>query len=201
MTSAAAPDQIRLYQQPFPSGDYSFLQLAFVVDDLVAAARRWAEVHGVGPFFVFPRAKVDARYRGRPSPLEYQIAVSQAGPVQIELVHQHCDQPSVYRDIYARGQSGAHHLATVTDAFAATQAHYERLGYVAVTELHSGFGRVAYFDTTADLGLVTEVIESSPDFLRSLARTARVCAEWDGRDPVRILRSGGYDTPSETDSP
>ncbi len=180
----------RLVQDPFPSGDYSWFQLAFVVDDLEAAALRWVEAHGVGPFFVLPATGPrPARYRGEPSELDLQLAVTQAGPVQIELVHQRCDNPSVFRDVYGAGQAGVHHLATMTDDFDATLAHHRELGHEPVTELDAGTGRVAYLDTMGPLGLMTEVVERSEAFTRMLAGTARVCASWDGTDPIRTVGS------------
>jgi hypothetical protein len=176
-------------QDPFPSGDYSWFQLAFVVDDLEATALRWVEAYGVGPFYVLPATGPrPARYRGQPSELDMQLAVTQAGPVQIELVHQRCDNPSVFRDVYTDARSGAHHIATMTDDFDGALDHYRGLGYEAVTELDTGMGRVAYFDTMAALGLMTEVVERSEVFTRSLAGTARVCASWDGTDPIRSVR-------------
>jgi hypothetical protein len=189
----------RLVQDPFPTGDYAWFQLAFVVDDLVATARRWIDVHGVGPFYVLPSTGPrPARYRGEPGRLDVQIAVTQAGPVQLELVHQRCDNPSVFRDVYSHGAAGAHHIATMTDDFDAALAHYEQRGYVPITELDTGMGRVAYIDTWRDLGLMTEVVERSEVFTRSLAGTARVCASWDGTDPIRVLRAtGGYDVPED----
>jgi hypothetical protein len=179
----------RLVEDPFPAGDYSWFQLSFVVDDLEQAARRWVDVYGVGPFYVLPATGPrPARYRGEPSELDMQIAVTQAGPVQIELVHQRCDNPSVFRDVYAPGRRGVHHMATMTADYDAALAHYRGLGYEPVTELDAGFGRVAYVDTMADLGLMTEVVERNDVFTRSLAATARVCAAWDGTDPIRTAR-------------
>jgi Glyoxalase/Bleomycin resistance protein/Dioxygenase superfamily len=181
-------DHFKLVQDPFPSGDYSWFQLAFVVDDLEAAALRWVEAYGIGPFYVLPaNGPAPARYRGEPSELDVQIAVTQAGPVQIELVHQRCDNPSVFRDVYASGQAGVHHIATMTGDFDAAIVHYRGLGYEPVTELHSGMGRVAFVDTFAALGLMTEVVERDEGLVSALVGTARVCASWDGSDPIRVL--------------
>jgi len=197
--SSGTSERFRLYDQPFPNGDYRFLQLGFVVNDLVATARRWVEVYGAGPFFVMPhKGPQAARYHGEPAELSYQIAVSQLGPLQIELIRPMADYPSVYRDMYPPGEQGVHQLSTVTKDFDAAMAHYIGLGYQPWNELETAVGRIAYFDTRSDFGLVTEVIEESPLFLRTLAKTAAVCANWDGVDPIRILRpEGGYDVPPE----
>jgi hypothetical protein len=181
-------DGYKLYADASPTGDYRWVQLSFVVDDVVAAAQRWVDLYGVGPFYVLPASGPrPARYRGADTELDIRIAVTQAGPLQVELVEQRCDNPSVFRDVFARGQSGVHHVATMTDDFDAAVDHYARLGHVPVTELDTGMGRVAYVDTFDAVGVMTEIVERSVGFTRSLAGTAKVCALWDGTDPVRQL--------------
>jgi hypothetical protein len=186
----------RLFDQPWPEGEYRLFQIGFVVDDLPATATRWARVFGIGPFHVLPPMELPCTYRGTESGINLQVAVAQAGPVQIELVKQHCDRPSVFRDLVAKGESGFHQLCTLTRDYDRTRAHYVELGYDAVTELSSPDGeRVAYFDTVDDFGFFAEVAEWSPSFVANLDRIARTCAEWDGTDPVRLLTRDGYRTP------
>lgn len=204
MTLGAAPDagptiqedRHRLYQQPFPTGDYSFMQLAFVVDDVIEASRRWADLQGVGPFFVLPdRGPAIVRHRDVETSLHCRMAVSQAGPLQIELIEQLTDGPSVYRDIHGPVGVGAHHLCTMTRDYDKSVAHYVDRGLELAAEQHAeGIGRVCYIDTSKELGLMTEIVEWSDAFLAMLSGTARACARWDGTDPVRVLRlTGGYD--------
>ena len=185
----------RLYEQAWPTGEYCFFQIAWVVDDLLASAARWVEVYGVGPFHVLPRTRMEGRYRGATASLEIQTAVTQAGPVQLELIEQRNDAPSVYRDLFPRGRSGLHHLGTITTDFDAACRHYRDLGYEAVTELESDQYRLGYFDTSVDFGVVTEVIEYSTAFAEALAGIAETCRTWQGEDPIRLLRRGGYDVP------
>jgi hypothetical protein len=185
----------RLFEQPWPDGEFRFFQLGFVADDLLATAARWASVHGVGPFHVLPPTEVSCSYRGTQSAVEMQIAVAQAGPVQIELIEQRCDRPSVFRDLFAKGRSGFHQLCTVAPDYDGKKAHYAGLGYDLACEIFANGSRVAYFDTFEDFGFFTEVVDEPPGFLAQLAAIARTCAEWDGTDPVRILTRNGYRTP------
>jgi len=185
----------RLFEQPWPEGEYRLFQLGFVVDDLLSVAARWARVFGVGPFHVFPRRVSRASYRGTPSAVEVQYGIAQAGPVQIELIQQHNDRPSIFRDVYAKGESGFHQLCTVTLDYDAKTAYYEQLGYEVAGEITTPGRRVAYFDTLADFGFSTEVVENAPGLLAGLEQIAQTCAEWDGRDPVRLLTRDGYRTP------
>jgi hypothetical protein len=134
-------------------------------------------------------------YRGTESEHETQIAAAQAGPVQIELIQQFDDAPSVYREVFPPGGTGLHQLCTVTDDYDGKRAHYERLGYEIMGEIEQRGHRVLYVDTVADFGFVTEVVANVPGFLEQLAAVARTCAEWDGTDPVRILTRDGYRTP------
>lgn len=185
----------RLYAQPWPEGDHRFFQMGFVVDDLVAAARRWAAVHGVGPFHVLPVVEQVVVAAGVPSPVSVQIGVAQAGPVQIELIQQHCDRPSIFRDWTLDGARPFHQVATVTSRYDGRKDHLTSLGYELVGESLAPF-RIAYYDTVADFGFYTEVVEETPGFLAQLQRISATCAAWDGTDPVRLLTRDGYDVPA-----
>jgi hypothetical protein len=126
-----------------------------------------------------------------------QVGVAQSGPVQIELIQQHCDTPSIFLEHHGSGHGMLHQLCTITSDFDGKKAHYQQLGYELATELNSPRQRVAFIDTVDDFGFYTEVVEAPPDFLPSLAAIARTCAEWDGRDPVRLLTRDGYRTPEQ----
>ncbi len=184
----------RFYQEAWP-GDFRFLQLAFVVDDLFSAAKKWVDVYGIGPFHIMKPTMQQSIYRGKLTPVDVQIAVAQAGPLQIELVHQRCDTPGVYRDVFKRGETGVHHFCTMTKNYDAAKAHYTRLGYEVATELVSSKFRVAYFDTRKDFGIITELVEETPEFREALTRISQTCANWDGKDPLRILTREGYRVP------
>ena len=184
------PLEHRLFQQPWPEGEYRFFQLGFLVDDLSEAAARWARAFGVGPFSVTPVYESRMMYRGQETTVTAQVAVAQAGPVQIELIHQYCDTPSVYREWTRNGSCTLHQLATVTPDYDGSKARYEALGYPVTAENRSKL-RVAYVDTSADFGFYTEVVEQSPRFLANLDQISRNCAAWDGADPVRYLAPGG----------
>ena len=179
-----------LFEQPWPEGEYRLFQLGFVVDDLLGAAERWVRVFGVGPFHVMPRVKNSCRYRGADAEVDIHIAVSQAGPVQIELIQDFTDGPSVFRDVH-----GVHQVCTLTRDYDRKKAHYERLGYQVVCEFTTPGQRVAFYDTIADFGFYTEVVEEKPSFRANLAAISRTCEEWDGTDPIRILTRDGYRTP------
>ena len=184
-----------LFEEPWPEGEYRLFQLGFVVDDLLDDAARWARVLGVGPFHVTPTRTSRATYRGAPSNVEVQYALAQAGPVQVELIKQHCDRPSMFRDVFAKGESGFHQLCTVSRDYDGKVAQYEQLGYELTGEIAVPGQRVAYFDTFNDFGFYVEVVEHNRELVKRWEHIARTCAEWDGRDPVRVITAEGYTTP------
>lgn len=187
-----------LFEQPWPEGDYRFFQLGHVVDDVLEAADRWARVFGVGPFHVLPVVDQETDYGGEIRTVRIQVAVAQAGPVQIELIQQHCQTPSIYSDWSRGGTSSFHQIATVTSDFDAKTAHFASLGYPVAAQSVGGGFRVAYIDTVADFGFYTEVVDAPPAFLDHVRRISATCAEWDGSDPVRIMTRDGYRVPQDS---
>jgi hypothetical protein len=166
-----------------------FMQMCWVVPDLHAAMERWTRTAGVGPFFFFESVTFeDGCYRGRPAQMaQNQAAIAQAGDMQIELVCQTSDEPSIWRDLVPKGQTGFHHMAIYCDDFDATLAHYTAQGFeVAYTGLMMGH-RTCWVDTTATLGFMVELVTKNPtaDYVFGQFRAA--AENWDGSDPVRTL--------------
>ena len=187
-----------LFEQAWPEGEYRFYQLGHVVDDIVSAARRWSSTFGTGPFHVLPVVDQQLTHPdGDVRTIRIQVGVAQAGPVQIELIQQHCDTPSLYRDWSNEGVSAFHQVATVTSDYDGKLEHFHALGYEVAAESLGGSFRVAYVDTVAAFGFYTEVVEHTPRFLEQLDAISRTCATWDGTDPVRFLTRSGYRVPEE----
>lgn len=140
----------------------TILQNAYMVNDLDAAIERWHRVFQPGPFFVTRHVQVgDLRYRGAPADLDFSIAIAQAGDVQVELVQQHCDNPSAFRDMYAPGQTGLHHVAIFADDYDADLARFRAEGCLPVTEGIFGGARFSYIDASAPLGVYIEMLEEN----------------------------------------
>jgi hypothetical protein len=182
-----------LFEQPWPEGEYRFFQLGFIVDDVVTAARRWAETFGVGPFFVQRIEDAPCTYRGSPSAVSMELAVAQAGPVQIELIAQRCDRASVYRELELLGGAAFHQVCTLVDDYAATLDGHRAKGLEIACEFFvQGAPPVAYVDTVAEFGFFTEVAERTDAFVAHLAQVAEAGRTWDGTDPVREATREGY---------
>lgn len=167
-------------------GRQFFVQNAYHVADIDAAIGRWHEATGAGPFLVRRHIALhDVRYRGTPSTLDISAAHVQVGPVQVELVMQHCDARSTFRDMFDATTDGFHHVAVFPEDHDAMVAHYEALGYPAATDFVTGEGRGAtYLDTRPLLGHMLEVYRVNDSLIDFYARIADAARDWDGRQLV-----------------
>lgn len=164
------------------------LQFSWVVCDVDEAARRWHKTMGVGPFLMGRHLTlIDPKYRGTPQVTDFSIAVAQAGPVQIELVQQHDDTPSCYRDTIAPGSEGMHHVAFVTAHYDAAVASYTDQGFALASEGCFGEVRFCYVDTSAALGHMVEILEEKPAIRAFFDAVTRAAETWD-RNPDTLLR-------------
>ncbi len=163
-------------------------QNGYVVRDIEAALKHWTEVLGIGPFFYSERVHLEYfRYHGEPFDLEMSIALANTGDLQIELIQQRNDVPSMYRDFLRSGCEGLHHMSYWTTSY---QEDYDRLIAQGFKVGHEGLtagGRFVYFDTEMHPGTVIELSDvSGPkgDFFEYVRKAAE---NWDGTDPIRKI--------------
>jgi Glyoxalase/Bleomycin resistance protein/Dioxygenase superfamily len=164
------------------------MQAAFMVDDLETAAMNWVRTAGIGPFLLVPHIElVEYDYRGvKSAGLDFSVALAQSGGVQIELIQQHCDSPSAYRDTIAKGQQGFHHLAVYCEDYDADYRRYIGQGYASAVDGVFGDLRFSYIDTSKAMGCMIELVEKSPVQSEFFARVAAEAVGWDGvTDPLR----------------
>lgn len=167
------------------------IQIAWVVPDLEAAAWRWHRTMGIGPFLVNRHITIgNPLYRGQPQATDFSTAIAQAGPVQIELVEQHDDTPSCYRDTVPRGSEAMHHVAIMVADYAAALASYTAQGFAVASEGEFGDVRFAYVDSSPSIGHMIEILEDKPGIQRFFGAVRRAAEGWDG-DPATLLRELG----------
>lgn len=163
-------------------------QNGYVVRDIEAALKHWTEVLGVGPFYYIESVPVDHfTYRGIPSDVEMSIALGNTGDLQIELIQQPNDAPSMYLDFLAAGNEGLQHMSYWTKNY---QDDYDRLiaqGYTVGQEgqINGPEGRFVYFDTEAHSGTVIELSDISGAKGAFFEHIREVSQNWDGRRPIR----------------
>ena len=168
-------------------------QVGFVVRDIEKAMVHWSRALGVAPWFY--REDVGAqefRYYGETSALpKLSIALANSGDLQIELIQQRNDAPSLYLDTLARNGECAQHIAYWTsDRY--DELHEKLLdgGYV---EGHGGRmgsrGRFAYFvhqELPSGMIELSETTGGKGEYFQKVALSAKA---WDGWSEP-ILRMG-----------
>ena len=163
------------------------MQIAFVPADFDAALDHWTRVMGVGPFFLLERLQLeDMRYRGEPSELVFTIALAYWGDLQVELVRQDNNAPSIYRDLPNHG--GLHHVCILTDDLGRARATALAAGTELLVEAKVGVdGGVFYADAGGFPGNLVEVLQPATGSLALFDMIRAASRGWDGRDPVRRL--------------
>lgn len=162
------------------------IQHAWVVPSLDVAMRDWHRTLGVGPFLVNRHLKIsDPLHRGVRRAVPFSTAVAQSGDIQIELVEQHDDGPSAFRDTVPAGTSRLHHVAIIAEEYEAALCHYAKFDVAA--EGRFGDIRFVYLDTSATLGAMLEILEDRPAIRAFFNAIRKANERWDG-DPATLVR-------------
>ncbi|MEZ5743055.1 MAG: VOC family protein [Sphingomonadaceae bacterium] len=168
--------------------DKAIVQICWVVNDLDEAMARWNRVSGTGPFLVMRHTQVtDPHYRGKPQATDFSVGMAQAGPIQIELIQQHDDKPSHYRDTVPMGTEAMHHVAIMPDDYDTCLTDYLAQGYAEAASGIFGDMRFSYVDTSKDIGHMIEIVEPKDSIRKFFAAVTKAAEDWDG-DPATLVR-------------
>jgi hypothetical protein len=167
----------------------SYRQNGFIVRDLRAAIDYWTRVMRVGPFVVFEHADYgDVLYRGEPTSIDASTAMAWWGDLQVELIEQHNDAASVYKDYLHSGKTGLHHLACYTSDYTDTLAGFATRGMSPVQVGGGSIGiRYCYLQTEPAMGWMVELIEATPEIQAMNDELRAVAGRWDGRTQLHTL--------------
>ena len=143
-------------------------QVCFVVGDLDAAMDTWVREYGVGPWSVLdlgPQNMVDLAIDELPGDYSMRIAITEWGPMQIELI-----EPRDERSIYAQslrahaGRPHVHHLHCTAGDYDVALARFRDRGHRAL--MSGGFrgARFSYLSTEDELGTILEVGHQPADW-------------------------------------
>ena len=170
--------------------------MAFIVKDLPQAMQRYTDIFGAGPWNFFDRVPVrDLLYRGKPTPVNIHLAVTYAGDMQIELIQQIDDLPSVYLEVVETRGYGLHHCGVATQNFDAELARYQALGYECASSAVTIFGtRAAYLDSRRDLPYMIELVELNAALEEAFGQMRQTSITWDGERPVRAVDLSAWDS-------
>lgn len=178
--SAPAPDDSLAGLGPI-------MQLSYCPTDYDAALAHWISL-GAGPFFEMPHVQLEnIRFRGKPSPIDFSMAIGYLGDIQIELIHQHNDAPSMYTEWHAEGREGLQHMCVLVDDIEDARRRVTAQGGTVLQEgtLPGGAGAVIYVDTGGGPGTVMEYLEIGEAGRQGFAMMREAHRTWDGSEPIR----------------
>src|SRR6202521_2968239 len=143
-------------------------QVGIVVRDIEAAMRHWVEVCGIGPWFYADRLAVTGfTYAGRRyDDTHISIALANSGEVQLELIQQRCDTPSMYRDFLAAGHEGMQHWSSWAVNYHEIRERALGTGWQIGQEGDTPRGPFIYFLNEGHPGTVVEMAEATPTRMR-----------------------------------
>lgn len=159
------------------------MQLAFVPKDIDRSLHYWAGTLGAGPFFHLPELSLpETRYRGVRSDPVFSLWLGYWGDMQIELIRQHNDAPSIYRD--AADDQRLHHICLLVESLGTAMATVAGAETMQTGEVPGG-GAVAYVQP--EQGPLVELLQPAPGTRELFAMMREAHRTWDGRDPVRAI--------------
>ncbi len=162
-------------------------QIGYVVRDIEKAMRHWVEVNRVGPWFYAERYAVDEFWYGgvRQKGLEVSVALTNCGDMQLELIQQRCDTPSMFQDFLAAGHEGMQHFAVWPDDYDGLYRRALSAGFAVGQEGRLPRGRFVYFRNEDHPGTVVELSEMTPMRRQILPAIRDAAMNWNGSDPIR----------------
>jgi methylmalonyl-CoA/ethylmalonyl-CoA epimerase len=164
------------------------IQLAFVPKDFQACLDFWTRTMGAGPFMLMEHIQAEtAYYKGQPLSIDMTAAVGYWGDMQIEIIQQHCDTPSIYSTWIEEGHEGLHHVLVAVEDMPAALKVCERAGATLLqgATYRGGSAEVAYLDTGGGPGSMLELWKPDAAGLGFFASIRDMARNWDGQDPIR----------------
>ena len=136
-------------------------QIAYIVANIDDAIRAWNIEMGVGPFAVARDVApfAGAHYRGEPcDDLRLNLAFAYLGDVQLELIEQLDERPSIYREMLDRGNPGLHHYCFGVDDYSSACQSLMKTGFEPVVQAGDADNGMMYCQSRTIPGLILEII-------------------------------------------
>ena len=163
-------------------------QIGYIVQDFDKALAQWLAL-GVGPFYVLRGIEQTGLYRGEPCTVTLTLALANSGDLQVEIIHQDNDGPSIYSEFTAAGGDGFHQLAYWAEDFDAALAAGQAAGWpVGGAGGDAATARYAYFEPPpGTAATIIELMELTPATIGLAELVRSASANWDGSEPIRVL--------------
>ncbi|MBN1479235.1 VOC family protein [candidate division KSB1 bacterium] len=150
-------------QTAFPLTEIA--QVCLIVKDLEKTVENFYHIFGVGPwsFYTYGKPLVKQMTKGgKPAEYKMRVALSNIGPLRIELI-QVLEGDSIYQEFIDEHGYGVHHFGLLVDNMQDALQRAENAGFVMIQD-GAGFGldgdgHYAYLNTEDKIGVTLELIE------------------------------------------
>jgi len=162
-------------------------QISFVTRHFEKTIKEWARITGAGPFFCGDFALENYYYRGKTSSCRTTVGLGFLGDMQIQIVTQNDNNPSIYKEILDRNPHGDafHHILALTDDIDGDLERYKKLGVELASYVEIKGMRVAFFDTIGQLGFMMEYFQRTQFHDQWFRQIHQAHLNWDGKDPIQ----------------
>ena len=146
-------------------GTTTVVQIGFVVRDIEATKKKFAQFFGMEPPATIPCGdyeKTKTTYMGQPAPKANALLVFfNLGNTQLELIQPN-DEPSAWQNYLDEHGEGFHHIAFQIKGMDSKIQSCENFGMKCLQrgKYRSGTGEYAYLDAMGDLKCLVELLES-----------------------------------------
>ena len=113
------------------------------------------------------------------------IALANSGDVQVELIQQRDDTPTMYQDFLGRGLEGLQHWSSWPEDYDALYHQALEAGYEVGQEADTPRGRFVYFWNEGHPGTVIEMAHLSSERRRIFDAIREAAVDWEGAEPIR----------------
>ena len=137
-------------------------QVGVVVKDLDKTMEYLTSL-GFGPFIVRTVTHPSGKVRGKKGSYQIKVALSQQGPVQIELIEWQKGN-TIYNEFLEKKGEGLHHIRFKVRDLNATLAKFSKMGIeVLMEDRWVEGGGIAYMGTDKIGGILMEFVQYPPD--------------------------------------
>lgn len=161
-------------------------QVGIVVEDFSDPINHWTSNLNVGPFVILEHLDlIDVYYGGNNTNIDFSVALAYSGDLQIELIKQHCDTPSIYNDYVENKKNVVHHFCTFSKEIETDIRNLENMGYKNIQggKTQDG-GSFAYLDKEDNYGAILEIAQLSEGGYAMFNLIKNAAKKWDGKNSI-----------------